>query len=43
MIEIIKDIRQSDNWGKYLNSIGWDIFRTAGGVLMAYKKMLGRS
>jgi len=43
MIEIIQDIRQSDNWGKYLNSIGWDIFRTPGGVLMAYKKMLGRS
>ncbi len=34
-----QDIRQSDNWGKYLTSIGFKTVRTSGGVLMVIKKI----
>jgi lipid II:glycine glycyltransferase (peptidoglycan interpeptide bridge formation enzyme) len=36
----VQDVRQSDGWAKYLNSIGWKTVRTPGGTLIAIKKLL---
>ena len=33
------DIRQTDEWGKYLASMGWKQFRTARGIGVVVKKM----
>lgn len=35
-----QDIRQSDSWAKYLESVGWKTVRTPSGVLMSVKKVL---
>lgn len=35
----IKDPRQSDNWAKYLEFLGWSHKRTRSGVLISYRKM----
>jgi len=39
----LTDIRQSDNWGKYLSTLGFYHKRTPGGVMMVFKKILGVS
>jgi lipid II:glycine glycyltransferase (peptidoglycan interpeptide bridge formation enzyme) len=37
---MFQDVRQSDDWGKYLNSIGFKTIRTSSGILMVIKKIL---
>lgn len=36
-MERIEDIRQSDEWGKYLESIGWVTRKTSSGILIAIR------
>lgn len=37
---MFQDVRQSDDWGKYLTSVGFHTIRTSSGVLMVVKKVL---
>ncbi len=39
----LKDIKQSDNWGKYLSTLGFYTRKTSGGVMMEFRKLLGGS